>query len=82
MPAQARMLWTCDTPGCEERRQGFCDEPTFCSLCLQDLAGVFDTTDTLRTEEELREPVAEPEPLFSFPKTLRGQTALDTETGR
>lgn len=50
----ARMLWTCGAPGCEAAGQGFTDEPSFCSLCLADLVGVFDTTDTLQTEEEKR----------------------------
>lgn len=50
----ARMLYTCTTAGCEAADQGFTDEPTFCSLCLHDLAGVYDTTGTFKTEDELR----------------------------
>lgn len=57
---EPRMVWTCATPGCEAAGQGFDDEPGFCSLCLQDLAGVYDTTGTLRTEEELRAATQEP----------------------
>lgn len=50
----ARMLYMCATPGCEEAGRGFTDEPTFCSICLNDLAGVYDTTGVLETEEEKR----------------------------
>jgi hypothetical protein len=52
--SEARMLYTCATPGCEAAGQGFTDESTFCSLCLCDLAGVYDTTGTLETEDERR----------------------------
>jgi hypothetical protein len=41
-----RMLWTCMTPRCEAVGQGFTDEPTFCSLCLSDLTGVYDMSGT------------------------------------
>lgn len=53
-PPTARMLYTCATPGCEAAGQGFTDEPVHCSLCLRDLAGVYDTTGTLETEDEKR----------------------------
>lgn len=48
------MLYTCATPGCSEAGRGFTDEPTFCSICLNDLAGVYDTTGTLVTDDEAR----------------------------
>lgn len=48
------MLYTCATPGCECAGQGFTDESTFCSICLHDLAGVYDMTGTFKTEDEIR----------------------------
>lgn len=37
------MLWTCMTPGCEVVGH-YTDEPGFCSICLEDLVGVYDST--------------------------------------
>ncbi len=51
---EPRMLYTCATAGCSEAGRGFTDEPTFCAICLMDLAGVFDATGTLRTDDERR----------------------------
>jgi hypothetical protein len=34
------MAYVCMTPDCSERLRGACDEPSFCSICLQDLTGV------------------------------------------
>jgi hypothetical protein len=45
--ASERMFWTCMTPGCEVVG-AFTNEPTFCSICLCDLVGVYDTTGTLK----------------------------------
>lgn len=52
---EPRMLYTCATAGCSEAGRGFTDEPTFCSICLVDLVGVFDTTGTLWTDDERRD---------------------------
>lgn len=52
---RARMLWTCTTPDCEEAGRGFTDEPgLWCSICLEDLTGIYDTTGTFITDEEAR----------------------------
>lgn len=58
MTAEPRMLYTCETPGCETVG-AFDDEPGFCGICLEDLVGVYDTTGTLRTEDELRVPAGD-----------------------
>lgn len=44
-----QMLWTCMTPGCEVVGH-FTDEPGFCSICLRDLVGVYDTTGRFEVE--------------------------------
>lgn len=52
---EPRMLYTCATPGCKAAGSGFTDEPGLhCALCLDDLAGVYDTTGTLGTDAERR----------------------------
>ena len=53
--SRPRMLYTCNTAGCECAGAGFTDESGFCSICLQDLAGIYDTTGTLLTDEERRD---------------------------
>lgn len=54
MAVEPRVLYTCAARGCDAAGGGFTDEPGFCALCLEDLAGVYDTTGTLRTDDELR----------------------------
>ena len=41
--SDARVLYTCTTPGCEVVGH-FTDEPVHCSICLEDLTPVYDTT--------------------------------------
>lgn len=41
MSAQAtKTVWVCTTRRCIERMRGVCDEPTFCSVCQEDLQPV------------------------------------------
>lgn len=46
---EGRLLYTCTTPGCEVVGH-FTDEPIHCSICLNDLSVVYDTTGDLRVE--------------------------------
>ena len=32
--------YVCTTPGCSERLRGICSEPSFCSICLEDLTPI------------------------------------------
>lgn len=48
-----RIVYGCTNPACEERMRGVSNEPTFCSICLEDLTGIA-LAPGIRVEEILR----------------------------
>lgn len=35
-----QIVYGCTNPECDERMRGVSDEPSFCSMCLEDLTGI------------------------------------------
>lgn len=56
-------VYACTTTTCTERFRGFADEPTFCSVCLQDLTEIANsegkTLDELNAQAEQLRPLPE-----------------------